>query len=79
LDNLDHFYLYTTPNPAVIKLQHYFLRLSLETKQWKQIVIDGAQFFDVIEVHMSVSRDGIMVLDCRNECDERNIHRIPLM
>lgn len=69
----------TTPNPAVVKLQHYFACLSLETKQWNQIVIDGAQFFDIIEVHMFVSRDGIMVLDCRNAYDERNVHRIPLM
>ncbi|KAI6183433.1 hypothetical protein M3Y97_00488800 [Aphelenchoides bicaudatus] len=74
----DHFYLYLTPNPAVVKLEHYFLVLSLETRQWRRIYLNSPQFFDIIEVHMTISTDGFMILDSRNTTDERNIHRLPL-
>jgi len=74
----DQFYLYTTPNPAVVQLEHFFVRLCLETKQWRQMYLNGPQFVDIVEVHMSVNRDAVMVLDCRNAADERNIHRVPL-
>lgn len=67
-----------TPNPAVVKLEHYFLCLSLETRQWRRIFLNGPQFVDIIEVHMAVGVDGCMIIDSRNTNDERNIHRVPL-
>lgn len=78
IPGLDHFYLYLTPNPAVVELEHYFLCLSFETRQWRRIYLNGPQFVNIIEVHMTVNRDEVMVLDYRNMSDERNIHRIPL-
>jgi hypothetical protein len=76
----DQFFLYTTPNPAVVNpLQHYFSRLSVEFKEWRKVEIGQHKFNKYIrEVHMSINRNGVMLLDIRNLDDERNIHRVPL-
>ncbi|KAI6211369.1 hypothetical protein M3Y96_00426800 [Aphelenchoides besseyi] len=74
----DSFYLYTTPNPAVVSLEHYFLILNLETKQWQRLIIDSAIMYGVIELHMTINSLGVMVLDCRTYDDQRTIHRLPL-